>query len=206
MIRVVQNQIEPVAHLLTECFIDDPLVVEQIKGILNKEVFLEKLFLLQLEVFEKTRDVFLLDDKFKSVIIGYEKKKLKRFKQLILSIKSSFKLRNLISKNDIKLYSNNVKAASKIIDLNWQKEFTTKNYYHINVIAVAEEERGKGNLRALITPIVTYCNENNIPIVLETVNSKQIAMYEHSGFNLIKTMSESSIGLNQYCFIKYPNS
>lgn len=131
MIRVVQNQIEPVAHLLTECFIDDPLVVEQIKGILNEEVFLEKLFLLQLEVFEKTRDVFSLDDKFKSVIIGYEKKKLKRFKQLMLSIKSSSKLRNLISKNDIKLYSNSVKAVSKIIDLTWQKEFTTKNYYHI---------------------------------------------------------------------------
>ena len=122
MIRVVQNQIEPVAHLLTECFIDDPLVVEQIKGILNEEVFLEKLFLLQLEVFEKTRDVFSLDDKFKSVIIGYEKKKLKRFKQLMLSIKSSSKLRNLISKNDIKLYSNSVKAVSKIIDLTWQKE------------------------------------------------------------------------------------
>ncbi len=124
----------------------------------------------------------------------------------MLSIQSSSKLRHMISKDDIKTYSNNVKAVSKIIDQNWQKEFITKNYYHINVIAVAQEERGKGNLRALITPIITYCNENSIPIVLETVNANQITMYEHFGFNLIKSMSDSTIGLSQYCFIKYPNS
>jgi len=63
MIRITQDQIEPVAKLLTECFIDDPLTVLQTKGILNKREFLIKLFQMQLEIFEKTRDVYLLDDK-----------------------------------------------------------------------------------------------------------------------------------------------
>ncbi len=206
MIRITQNQIEPAAKLLTECFIDDPLTILQTKGITNEKEFLKKLFQVQLDIFEKTRDVYSLDNKLNSIIIGYEKKKSKLLKQLILSIQASSKLRHQISKADFKLYTDNVKTVSKAIDLNWQKQFITKNYYHINVIVVAQEERGKGNLRALITPIVKHCNENNIPIILETVNSKQIAINDHFGFNLIKTMSDSHTGLNQYCFIKYPNS
>ena len=206
MIRITQNQIEPVARLLTECFIDDPLTVLQTKGISNEKEFLIKLFQMQLDIFEKTRDVYLLDDKINSVIIGYEKKKSKWLKQLILSIQASSKLRHQISKTDYEIYAKNVKSASKDIDLNWQKQFIKKNFYHINVIAVAPEARGEGNARVLINRIITYCKENNIPIILETVNSNQIEMYRHLGFDLVKTMSGNVTGLKQYCFIKYPHS
>ncbi len=206
MIRMTENQIEPVARLLTECFIDDHLTVLQIKGIINQEEFLLKLFQIQLGVFEKTRDVYSLDDTFNSVIIVYEKKKLKLLKQLILSIQATQELRKQVDKEDFELYTNNVRALSKAINLNWQKQFVKKNYYHINVIAVAQEERGKGKLRALITPIVENYKEKSIPIILETDNPNHIPMYEHMGFQLIKTMEDSHTGLNQYCFIKYPNT
>ncbi|MCM1566674.1 MAG: GNAT family N-acetyltransferase [Dehalobacter sp. 4CP] len=206
MIRITENQIEPVAKLLTECFIDDPLTVLQIKGIIYQEEFLTKLFQIQLGVFVKTRDVYSLDDKSNSVIIGYEKKKLKMLKQIILSIQATQKIRKQVSKEDFELYANNVRSVSKAINLNWHKQFIKKNYYHINVVAVAHEERGKGKLRALITPIVENCQEKGIPIILETDNSNHIPMYEHMGFQLIKTMEDSRIGLNQYCFIKYSNT
>jgi len=206
MIRITQDQIEPVAKLLTECFIDDPLTVLQTKGILNKREFLIKLFQMQLEIFEKTRDVYLLDDKINSVIIGYEKKKSKWSKQLILSIQASSNLRHQISKSDYEIYAKNVKSLSKDIDLNWQKQFIKKNFYHINIIAVAPEARGKGNAKVLINGIINHCKDNNIPIILETVNSNQIEMYKHLGFDLVKTTSGNVTGLKQYCFIKYPHS
>lgn len=206
MIRATQNQIAPIARLLTECFIDDPLTVLQTKGIINEKEFLIKLFQIQLDIFEKTRDVYLLDDKVNSVIIGYEKKKSKWLKQIILSVQASIKLRHHMEKNVYELYSKNVKTVSKEIDLNWQKLFIKRNFYHINVIAVAPEVRGKGNARALITPILNYCKENNLPRILETVNSSQIEMYRHLGFELVKTISGRISGLNQYCFIKYPSS
>lgn len=53
MIRITQNQIEPAAKLLTECFIDDPLTILQTKGITNEKEFLKKLFQVQLDIFEK---------------------------------------------------------------------------------------------------------------------------------------------------------
>jgi len=129
-----------------------------------------------------------------------------QFKQIILSIQATQKIRKQVSKENFELYTNNVRAVSKAINLNWQKQFIKKNYYHINVIAVTQEERGKGKLRALINPIVENCKEKSIPIILETDNSNHIPMYEHMGFQLIKTMEDSRTGLNQYCFIKYSNT
>jgi len=206
MIKVAKDQIEPVAKLLTECFIGDPLVIIQTKGIPNEKEFLEKMFLLQLNVLEKTTDVFSLDDKFKSVLIGYEKKKfIILLKQFILTIQLYVKIRRLVEKKIIKTYGNNLRDVSKVIDLKWQNQFIKKNYYRINIIAIAQEERGRGVFRELIMPIIDQCNQRNIPIILETIDPRHIAIYNHFGFDLVKTKSNSDIGLSQYCFIRYPN-
>lgn len=77
-------------------------------------------------------------------------------------------------------------SVPKIIDLKWQNQFIKENYYRINIIAVAQEERGKGVFRELIMPIINQCNNNKIPIILETNNIEYIAIYEHFGFNLVK--------------------
>lgn len=206
MLRADQSQIEPIASLLAECFYNDPLIVMQTEGIPDKIQFLEKLFQAQLEIFIKTQDIFLLDDTLKSVIIGFDKKKRKKLAQLLLSVRSSLKLRQFINKNILSTYSKNVKAVSEILVLNWYKQFVGKNYYYINVIAVAPEERGKGNLRALLSPIVKYCNDNKLPIVLDTVNPISMAMYEHFGFKLVKTYLNQNADFTQYCLIKYPRT
>ncbi|WP_099467570.1 hypothetical protein [Konateibacter massiliensis] len=75
MIKIEKEHYNSIAKLLSECFLEDELVVRQIKGIANPENFLEKLFLLQMSVFHKTHEVNSLDDNLNSVIIGYEKKR-----------------------------------------------------------------------------------------------------------------------------------
>lgn len=113
-------------------------------------------------------------------------------------------LRDLGTK-DVKIYSSNVKNVLKVINLKWQKEFIKGNYYYIKIIAVANENRGKGVFRKLITPTLNYCKEHNIPIILESTNPDNIAIYEHFGFKLVKTIAIDGIDLSQYCFIKYPD-
>ncbi len=205
MIRINENQIESIARLLTKCFINDPLVIMQTKGIDDKKIFLEKLFMTQLPIFEKTIEIFSLDDKLNSVIIGYEKKNYKSFRTLILNLMASPRVFRVLGKKDFKIYSSNVKNALKVINLKWQKEFIKSNYYYIKVIAIANEDRGKGVFRKLIAPTLNYCNENNIPIILESNNPNNIPIYEHFGFNLVKTIAKDEIDLRQYCFIKYPD-
>ncbi|APM40256.1 GNAT family N-acetyltransferase [Clostridium kluyveri] len=205
MIRINENQIEPIARLLTKCFIDDPLVIMQTKGIDDKKIFLEKLFMAQLLIFEKTMEIFSLDDKLDSVIIGYEKKNYNSFRTLILNLMASPRVFRLLGKKDFKIYSSNVKNTLKAINLKWQKEFIISNYYYIKVIAIVNEERGKGVFRKLIAPTLNHCNKNNIPIILESNNPNNISIYKHFGFKLVKTIVKDEIDLRQYCFIKYPD-
>ena len=204
MKRINDNQIEPISKLLAECFMNDPLAAYQIKGIANKKEFLKRLFYMQLKVYSKTSDVFVLNKLNTSVLVGYEKKKTKWFKQFFESLKASTKLRQEISKDEYKTYTKNLKAVFKEIDLNWQKELIHSNYYHLNIIAVASEERGKGNARKLITSVTNLCHDKNIPVTLETANANQIELYMHLGFDLAKTISGDRTGINQYCFIMHP--
>jgi hypothetical protein len=204
LIRMNQNQTELLARLLADCFIDDPLTILQTENINNQKDFLTKLFRLQLDIYSKTRDVFLLDETCKSVLIGCERKRVKTFKEIILSIQASSMIKKQIDKAVFKAYANNLKIASKAIDLNWYKPFKIKNFYHINIIAIDKTDRGKGKFRALLTPIINFCERNNLSIILETANPKNVPLFEHSGFHLVKTIEDNQSGINQYCFIKHP--
>ncbi|QHQ62636.1 GNAT family N-acetyltransferase [Anaerocolumna sedimenticola] len=204
MIRISKEHFDSIAKLLTDCFMEDQLVIKQTKGIENPKEFLHNLFFLQIHVFHKTCEMYCLDDNLNSVIIGYEKNKYKPLKVLILSILSQFKLSRLLKSSDFKLYSQNLKDTSKSINLKWQKEFIKGNYYRLEVIAIAENNRKKGIFRALITPIIDYCKEISIPIVLETTTPENVPIYQHFGFELVKTIPEKGTGFCQYCFIKQP--
>lgn len=199
--KITAEHAEKAAMLIAECFIDDPLNIKQLEG-LDRE-FYEKLLLLQFPYFVKTVDGVSLDDNIKSVIFSYEKKNIKTFKQGLLSIILFFKMLRQLDFKQFKIFLNNTKKISKELNLKWQKEFIKDNYYHIQIIAISMEERGKGNFRALISPIIDYCNENNLPLTLECANPANIPIYEHYGFELVKTIT-TSIDIEQYCFIKYP--
>lgn len=204
MISISKEHLISIAKLLADCFKEDQLVIKQTKGIENPKEFLEKLFLLQLPILQKTCEMYALDSNLNSVIIGYEKKKYKPRKVLLLSILCQFQLSHSLKSSDLKFYAKNLKDASKSIDLNWQREFIKGNYYYIKVIAIAKSSRRKGVFRALITPIINYCMEKNIPIVLETNTPENVPIYKHFGFELIKTIPEKGTDFCQYCFIKLP--
>lgn len=204
MISIAKNQVNVLAKLLTECFINDELIIEQIKGIQDVESYLEKLFSIQLPIFIETMDVFSLDESLTSILIGYEKNKYKSIKMIILNLISSLKSLQVIPKDDLKLYSKNVKDVSKCIDLKWQNEFVKSNYYYIKVVAISKSNRGKGIFRLLLQPIIDNCKEKNIPIILESNTASNIDIYEHFGFNLVKTIKKEGSNITQYCFIKHP--
>lgn len=204
MIKILKEHFNSIAKLLAECFLEDQLVIKQTKGIENPKEFLEKLFLLQMPILEKTCEMNSLDDNLNSVVIGYEKKNYKPLQVLLLSTLCQFKLTHSLKSSDLKQYAKNLKGASKCINLKWQREFIKGNYYYIKIIAIAKSSRRKGTFRALITPIIDYCRKKNIPIVLETNTPENVPIYQHFGFELIKTIPEKGTDFCQYCFIKQP--
>jgi len=202
MQRITEDQMAPVARLLAECFIDEPVTAYQINGISNGQDFLVNLFNMQLEIYSATKDVFVLDKRNSGVIIGSEKKNSKRFKQIVTSIRASSKLRRMSGKADYKTYTRNLTTVLKEVDLNWQKKYVDSNYYHLSIMAVASEHRGKGYASKLIAPIIALSKDKQIPLTLETANTDQIGLYEHWGFELVKTITGDKTGIHQYCFIR----
>lgn len=204
MIKIEKEHYNSTAKLLAECFLEDQLVEKQTKGIANPEIFLEKLFLLQLPVLQKAYEMNSLDDNLSSVIVGYEKKKYNPFRVIWLSILCQFKLLHTISAGDRKLYAENGRAALKNVDLKWYSEFVKGNYYYIKIIAIAKDSRKRGIFRQLMMPIISYCDEKSIPIILETNTAENVPVYQHFGFELVKTIPEEKTDFCQYCFIKQP--
>lgn len=205
MIKIDKTHYSIIAKLLTECFLEDQLVFKQIKGIENPDEFLEKLFLSQMIVLNNTCEIHTLDENCKSVLVGYEKKNYSFFREIVLSILCQIKLFNCINSNDLKIFVQNSKDAKNSVDLKWHREYVKGNYYYIKIIAIAKEYRGRGNLRKLIMPIISMCNEKAMPIVLETNTHENIPIYQHFGFELIRTLPEGEADLYQYCFMKNPD-
>lgn len=204
MIKIDEAHYNVIAKLLTECFLEDQLILKQLNGIERYDEFLEKLFLSQISVLNNTCEIHLLDDNFKSVLVGYEKKKYSFIRDIVLSVLCQIKLLNSINSNDLKIFAQNSKEAKNIVDLKWHREYVTGNYYYIKIIAISKECRGRGSFRKLIMPIIYMCNEKAIPIILETNTPENIPIYQHFGFELTRTISESEAGFHQYCFIKKP--
>ncbi|NLF48012.1 MAG: GNAT family N-acetyltransferase [Clostridiales bacterium] len=206
MTKIHMEQYPRLAKLLTDCFFEDRLVSGQIRGIEEPEIFLEKLFLMQIPVFDKTCEMNTLDDNLDSLIIGYEKKKFNQTKLILLSIFYQLKFRNELNGSDLKIYKENGKAVLRDLDLKWYKEFIKGNYYYIKAIAIKKGSRGKGVFRQLITPVVDYCNENSLPIILETNTSENVPVYRHFGFELVKTIKNKGGDFCQYCLIRKPET
>ncbi len=204
MIKIEKIHYNILAKLLVECFLEDQLVLKQIKGIENQKEFLEKLFLSQMFVLNKTCEIYSLDENLNSLLVGYEKKKYSLFREIILSVLCQIKLLNSINGSDLKIFAQNSKKAMESVDLKWHREFIKGNYYYIKIIAIAKEHRGRGVFRKLMMPIIHKCNEKFIPIILETNTPENIPIYEHYGFELIRTIPENKTGFCQYCFIKQP--
>ena len=99
---------------------------------------------------------------------------------------------------------NNMQKVGKVLNLNWFKEHVNGRHYRLKVIAIDRTLRGSGAFRRLITPVLEYAGKNQIPVVLETHNLSNFGLYEHFGFNLVKTIAHPSTEIKQYCMIRYP--
>lgn len=58
--------------------------------------------------------------------------------------------------------------------------------FYIYSLSVKQSEQGKGIASRLLLPLAELCNAENIGCYLETNNEKNVALYEHFGFELVE--------------------
>jgi ribosomal protein S18 acetylase RimI-like enzyme len=66
-----------------------------------------------------------------------------------------------------------------------KKKYAPKRHCYLAALAVAPEHQGKGIASALIKPMLAKLDEDNTPCYVETQNMKNVAMYQHFGFELL---------------------
>ncbi|WBW74692.1 N-acetyltransferase [Schizosaccharomyces osmophilus] len=60
--------------------------------------------------------------------------------------------------------------------------------WYLVYVGIRRNQQGKGCLRRLVQPIMDLCNQENLPIYLESSHPHNRAIYEHFGFTLKKTI------------------
>ena len=102
----------------------------------------------------------------------------------------------------------NVLLESSNIDtmiMNNHTEFMKEPYVYAQLLAIQKDRQNEKIGSKLMYPVIQACDKNNIPILLDTHDEKNVSRYEHLNFQLLRTMPLFKTGLTNYCMVRYPS-
>jgi ribosomal protein S18 acetylase RimI-like enzyme len=204
MTQITPEQMAAIAATMADSFLEDPLMQEIFKGIEGAREIIYQHSLIQMNHFIKDHDVFLVEENPQAFLIGIDSANEKKFAETLIMLKIMLKTLGMLKPGAIITILANNQRTSRVLSLSWQKEFLKERYYHIKIIAIAEEMRGSGAFRKLVTPVIERCEIERIPIILETHNPRNVPIYEHYGFQVVSTRSAGGLELKQYCMLRSP--
>jgi GNAT superfamily N-acetyltransferase len=196
--------IQTVAAVMAESFKEDPGSMAMMEGIEDPEKLFRAHTLLHSAHAYQTKSLTIMDNDPRAFLIGYDSIHENKFLERKLYLKIIMKSIACLGLKGITKMINNMQKVGKVLNLGWYKEHISGRHYRLKVIAVDRALRGSGAFRRLITPVLEYADQNQIPVVLETHNLFNVGLYEHFGFTMVKTITHPSIEIKQYCMIRYP--
>jgi ribosomal protein S18 acetylase RimI-like enzyme len=196
--------IKTVAAVMTDSFKEDPGSMAMMEGLKYPEKLLNAHSVLHSMHAFQTKSLRILDDDPRAFLIGYDSIHENKFLNRKLYLKIIMKTIACLGFKNMPRMLNNMQKVGKVLNLNWHKEHVNGRHYRVKVIAIDKTLRGSGAFRRLITPVLEYAGKNQMPVVLETHNLSNVGLYEHFGFNLVKTIAHPSTEIKQYCMIRYP--
>lgn len=167
----------------------------------QSEEILKKFLKAELLLFLEHGEIHVYGEPIIGMISSIPAKKFTLFRQFVYSLPTRKVLKELPKKDRKQLLQKNKRVAEIHHALPWHRKYS-KNSYYIAQIAVAEEAKGTGVMRKLLTPIFEECQEKNMDIVLETMTEANIPIYEHFGFKLAEIHQSEKVPYDEYCFIK----
>ena len=199
-----RGKIEIAAKVLADSFIEDPLNAELLGGLTDKYKLMAAHSLTHIKYAVGAKILNLLDGNPRAILIGIDSKNESKLREWLLVLKVYLVTFRILPFKDIKQIMSNNRKMSKVLCFRWHREFVKDRYYRLKVIAIDRSLRGSGAFRKLITPVIEYADSEGIPIVLETHNRDNVGLYQHFGFELVKTITSNETEIRQYCLIRNP--
>ena len=205
MSTITSKNLDAIAGYLGESFLEDPMNKGQLEGIIKKEKFIRAHARIAVKHASKSNALYILNNDPRAIMIGFDSKNNRKLREVWTNAKAIGSVFFLISFKEIIRLFRNMKVLSKVLDFKWPKEFVKGRHYRVKIISIDKSLRGTGAFRKLITPAIEFSDQEQIPMVLETHNPSNVGLYEHFGFELVKTISSPETHVQQYCMIRKPS-
>jgi ribosomal protein S18 acetylase RimI-like enzyme len=179
MVRVQKGEIGKASNVLTNAFMNDPLISYIFSNGEQRNQLLMKFFRMRVRYGIRYGEVYASSHNFEGVAMwlpgknvhasnwrGMRAGGLRLYFQLGLTI-----MKKIQSVNH---YTHSFRE--KLID---------HPYWYVGPIGVVPEHQRKGVARSLLQPLLARMNRENMDCFLETQNKKNVAIYERYGFTVI---------------------
>ncbi|MCK5157584.1 MAG: GNAT family N-acetyltransferase [Candidatus Heimdallarchaeota archaeon] len=109
------------------------------------------------------------------------------------------------------LFSVDMKTIKRVLDLgDFTNEFKHKHihfpYWYLAPVGVDPQHQGKGLCSKLLKPMLTRCDKEGIPTVLETQLEKNVEIYKRYGYETIAETTIPESNLPHYLMVRHPRT
>jgi ribosomal protein S18 acetylase RimI-like enzyme len=87
-----------------------------------------------------------------------------------------------------------------------RRELAPKRHMYLSILAVDPAYQGQGFASKLMRPMLTYLDDQKIPAYLETQNKRNVEMYQHWGFGLLREEKLPETELKLYLMLRKPQA
>lgn len=85
-----------------------------------------------------------------------------------------------------------------------RRELAPKNHVYLGILAVDPAYQGQGLSSKLVRPMLKYVDEKRLPVYLETQTQRNVEMYRHWGFELLREEKLPDTSLKLYLMLRKP--
>ena len=90
--------------------------------------------------------------------------------------------------------------------MNLKKEFTDHYDWYLFNLSIKKEAQGKGIASKLMRPMLQFCDDERMVAYLETNKEKNVSLYQHYGFDLMKEELIPKSPVMHYSMVRHPIS
>ncbi len=204
MNTIDHHAIQTAARVLAGSFAGDPGTAGTLEGLTpeKKQRLLDRHAELHIRYAAQHGLLHLLDDDPRAFMIGGESTAENRLTEGLFKLKIVLVSVPVLGLRDFFRLIQNTRKLAAANDLSWYRKHVPKRHYRLKIIAVDPALRGTGAFRRLISPALSYADEHSLTVVLETHNPANVGLYEHFGFELVKTLGCPGLELEQFCMIR----
>lgn len=88
--------------------------------------------------------------------------------------------------------------------MNLKKEFTDHYDWYLYNLSIKKDAQGKGIASKLMRPMLRFCDDERMVAYLETNKAKNVGLYQHYGFDLMKEELIPKTPVTHYAMVRYP--